>query len=48
MKKKESIDKSVPYRTYGLGKITAPNTPKDQPKASKTAGKNDLRGGSGK
>ena len=45
MKDKKFIDKSAPYRSMGLGKITAPNTQKDQPKATKTVGKDDLRGG---
>ena len=45
MKNKKFIDKSAPYRTMGLGKITAPNAEKDQPKSTKTVGKDDLRGG---
>lgn len=43
--KNKSIDKSAPYRTYGLGKVTAPNADKNQPKVVKTVGKGDLRGG---
>ena len=45
MKNKKLIDKSEPYRNLGLGKVTAPNVLKDQPKASKIVGKGDLRGG---
>ena len=47
MKKiKETIDKSEPYRTHGIGKITAPRKPKEDPKATKTSTvTGDLRGG---
>jgi hypothetical protein len=45
MKDNKFIDKSAPYRNLGLGKITAPNAQKDQPKSTKLVGKNDLRGG---
>ena len=48
MKNKESIDKSAPYRTHGLGKITAPVKPKDEPKSARTTASADLRGGKSK
>ncbi len=43
---KETKDKSSVYRTMSLGKITSP-TPlsKDEPRAAKTEGRGDLRGG---
>ncbi len=44
-KNTQTADKSAPYRTHGLGKITAPNKPKDEPKASRIIGKGDLRDG---
>ena len=49
MKMKKSInkdDKSCAYRTLNFDKITAP-TPisKDTPRATKTVGTSDLRGG---
>lgn len=37
-------DKSAPYRTTGLGKITAPTKPKAEPKAGKITTNGDLRG----
>ncbi len=39
----QTIDKSAPYRTTGFGKISAPEKPKSEPKASKIKGE-DLRG----
>jgi len=45
MKNEKCTDKSAPYRTLGIGKVTAPNSQKDQPKSTKTVGKGDLRGG---
>ena len=43
--KNNNSDKSAPYRTVGLGKITAPTTKTGEPKSVKTTGKGDLRGG---
>ena len=38
-------DKSMPYRTLGIGRIDAPTKPKDEPKASTIKATKDLRGG---
>lgn len=38
-------DKSAPYRTMSVNKITAPVKLKDEPKCGKIQGKGDLRGG---
>ncbi len=43
--KKTTETKSTDYRSYGLGKITAPKKPKDEPRVTKTVGKGDLRTG---
>ncbi len=43
--KKNNADKSAPYRTVGLGKITAPTPKTDEPKSVRITGKGDLRGG---
>ena len=45
MKNQNKTDKSTPYRTLGIGPVKAPAKPAAQPKATVTAGKNDLRGG---
>lgn len=34
-----------PYRSFGYGKISAINTPTDNPKSSSLVGKGDLRTG---
>lgn len=45
MKKNNTVtDKSAPYRTLGMAKITAPNKPKDEPRGSKITSASDLRG----
>lgn len=46
MKKNISTcDKSAPYRTLGIGKITAPTKQKDEPKSSRiSTALGDLRG----
>ena len=45
-RKSNSSDKSEVYRTYGISKITAPNSiSTSEPKGSKITGKGDLRGG---
>ena len=42
-KTKNTIDKSTPYRNFGMGKITAPTKPENEPKATRRQGE-DLRG----
>ena len=42
---KKNSEKKNPYRSLGYGKITAPNTPADNPKGDKIQGKGDLRAG---
>ena len=39
----KEIDKSAVYRTHSLSKITAPNKPVAEPKASKIAKGGDMR-----
>lgn len=39
----KEIDKSAAYRTHSLSKITAPNKPEGEPKASKIAKGGDMR-----
>lgn len=43
MKKKNETKN--PYRSLGFGKVSAPSTPKDNPKGEKLVGKGDLRTG---
>lgn len=38
-------NKKSSYRTYGLEKISAKNSKKDEPKANIISGGSDLRGG---
>ena len=46
MKKvKEIIDKSTPYRTLGVTRVTAPTKPQGEPKSTVTRAKGDLRTG---
>lgn len=47
-KSKNSIDKSAPYRNLGMGKITAPTKPQDEPKSRTIKGTDDLRTRGGK
>ncbi len=42
-KSKNITDKSVPYRNLGMGKITAPVKPQDQPKCRVIKSEGDLR-----
>ena len=42
-KAKETTDKSAPYRSLGLNKITAPVKASGEPQGSKIVGTNDLR-----
>lgn len=43
-KNTNTTDKSAPYRTHSLGRISAPNKPKDEPKGAKISTNGDLRG----
>ena len=47
-KANESIDKSTPYRNLGAIMIKAPAKAKDQPQATVTKAKDDLRTRGGK
>ena len=47
-KSNKTIDKSAPYRNLGMGKITAPVKPADQPKSRVIKGEGDLRCKGGK
>ena len=38
-----TTDKSAPYRTNSISKITAPTKPKDEPRASKIETAADMR-----
>lgn len=42
-KSRNTIDKSAPYRNLGMGKITAPTKPQNEPTARTIKGTNDLR-----
>lgn len=42
-KTKNTIDKSTPYRNFGMGKITAPAKPENEPKGRHIKGNEDLR-----
>ncbi len=44
-KRNETYDKSAPYRTNGLGKITAPTKKEGEPRVTKTVAGGDMRGG---
>ena len=44
-KRNETYDKSAPYRTNGLGKITAPTKKEGEPRVTKTVTGTDMRGG---
>ncbi len=41
----KSQEKKNVYRSLGLGKITAPNKPQDNPSGGRIQGKGDLRAG---
>ena len=41
--KRQNSDKSAPYRTLGLDKVTAPKKPTDAPKSAKITSSEDLR-----
>ena len=45
MKNLNKTDKSTPYRSLSLDPVKAPVKPKNQPKATLTGSKRDLRGG---
>lgn len=47
-KPKITTDKSAPYRNLGMGKITAPVKPQDEPKSRVIRGNGDLRCKGGK
>ncbi len=47
-KPKITIDNSAPYRNLGLGKITAPVKPQNEPKCRIIKGNDDLRCKGGK
>lgn len=47
-KTKNTTDKSAPYRNLGIGKITAPNKPENEPKCRVIKGEGDLRVKGGK
>lgn len=45
---KNVIDKSTPYRNLGMGKISAPTKPENEPKSRVIKGEGDLRCKGGK
>ena len=47
-KKCNTTDNSAPYRNLGMGKITAPVKPQNDPKPRVIKGENDLRTKGGK
>ena len=47
-KSTHTIDKSIPYRNLGMGKITAPNKPESEPKSRVIRTNGDLRVRGGK
>lgn len=47
-KNNTTTDNSTPYRTLGIGKVSAPNKPKNEPKGRVLKGKGDLRVRGGK
>ena len=47
-KSTNTIDKSAPYRTLGMGKVTAPVKPQGEPKCRVIKTDNDLRVRGGK
>ena len=47
-KLKNTTDLSTPYRTLGMGKVTAPAKPENEPKARVIKGEYDLRVRGGK
>ena len=44
-KTNENQNISMPYRTLGLGKVTAPRVAKGEPRVTKNASGGDMRGG---
>lgn len=44
-KNSNTTDKSAPYRTHSLNKISAPNKLQGEPKSSKIQTGGDMRGG---
>ena len=42
-KSNNTTDKSAPYRNLGMGKITAPTKPQNEPKSRAIKGTDDLR-----
>ena len=47
-KNTNNVDKSAPYRNLGMGKITAPTKPQDEPKCRVIKSDTDLRVKGGK
>ena len=47
-KHSNAIDNSAPYRNLGIGRVTAPVKPQNEPKARVITGSSDLRCKGGK